>query len=80
MQYGLTKQLTTHHPVKVAFHEYIALAHDVRRARGVRTKRGAAARARLAAYFRTLIVMRHLLVERADDLVGPGTVSLRLNE
>jgi sterol desaturase/sphingolipid hydroxylase (fatty acid hydroxylase superfamily) len=38
VKYGLTTQLTTHHPVKVAFHEYIALAHDVRRARGLRTK------------------------------------------
>ena len=26
------------HPVQVAFHEYIALAHDVRAARGLRTK------------------------------------------
>ena len=38
VQYGLTTQLTTHHPVKVAFHEYIALARDVKRARGVKTK------------------------------------------
>jgi sterol desaturase/sphingolipid hydroxylase (fatty acid hydroxylase superfamily) len=38
VRYGLTTQLTTHHPVKVAFHEYIALAHDIRRARGVKTK------------------------------------------
>jgi sterol desaturase/sphingolipid hydroxylase (fatty acid hydroxylase superfamily) len=38
VRYGLTKQLTTFHPVKVAFHEYVALFADVRRARGVRTK------------------------------------------
>jgi sterol desaturase/sphingolipid hydroxylase (fatty acid hydroxylase superfamily) len=38
VHYGLTTQLTTHHPVKVAFHEYIALADDVRAARGLRTK------------------------------------------
>src|SRR3954469_21456069 len=38
VQYGLTKQLTTFHPVRVAFHEYIALGHDVRQARGLRTK------------------------------------------
>jgi sterol desaturase/sphingolipid hydroxylase (fatty acid hydroxylase superfamily) len=38
VKYGLTTQLTTFHPVRVAFHEYIALAHDVRAARGVRTK------------------------------------------
>jgi hypothetical protein len=34
----LTKQLETFHPVRVAFHEYIALARDVRVARGWRTK------------------------------------------
>jgi hypothetical protein len=38
VKYGLTTQLTTFHPVRVAFHEYIALAHDVRAARGLRTK------------------------------------------
>jgi sterol desaturase/sphingolipid hydroxylase (fatty acid hydroxylase superfamily) len=34
VRYGLTTQLTTFNPVKVAFHEYAALARDVRRARG----------------------------------------------
>ena len=34
VRYGLT----THHPVRVAFHEYIALAHDLKAARGLRTK------------------------------------------
>jgi sterol desaturase/sphingolipid hydroxylase (fatty acid hydroxylase superfamily) len=38
VRYGLTKQLETFHPVRVAFHEYIALARDVRAARGVRTR------------------------------------------
>ncbi len=38
VQYGLTTQLTTFHPVRVAFHEYLAMARDVREARGVRTK------------------------------------------
>jgi sterol desaturase/sphingolipid hydroxylase (fatty acid hydroxylase superfamily) len=38
VKYGLTKQLDTFHPVKVAFHEYIALTHDVRHTRGVRRK------------------------------------------
>ena len=38
MKYGLTHQLTTFHPVRVAFHEYIAMGHDIRDARGVRTK------------------------------------------
>ncbi len=38
VRYGLTKQLTTFHPVRVAFHEYFALARDVRLARGWRTK------------------------------------------
>ena len=38
VRYGLTKQLETFHPVRVAFHEYIALAHDVRHTRGVKRK------------------------------------------
>ena len=38
VRYGLTTQLDTFHPVKVAFHEYAALARDVRHARGARTK------------------------------------------
>jgi sterol desaturase/sphingolipid hydroxylase (fatty acid hydroxylase superfamily) len=38
VRYGLTHQLDTFHPVRVAFHEYSALAHDVKAARGVRTK------------------------------------------
>src|SRR3954452_10304489 len=38
VRYGLTKQLQTFHPVRVAFHEYVALAHDFRRARGLKTK------------------------------------------
>jgi sterol desaturase/sphingolipid hydroxylase (fatty acid hydroxylase superfamily) len=38
VRYGLTTQLTTFHPVKVAFHEYAALARDVRRARGASEK------------------------------------------
>ncbi len=38
VRYGLTTQLETFHPVRVAFHEYIALFRDVRAARGWRTK------------------------------------------
>ncbi len=38
VKYGLTKNIQTHNPVRVAFHEYVALWHDIRRARGVRTK------------------------------------------
>jgi len=38
VRYGLTTQLETFHPVRVAFHEYIALAHDFKRARGVKDK------------------------------------------
>jgi hypothetical protein len=34
VRYGLTTNLTTHHPVRVAFHEYAAIGHDLRRARG----------------------------------------------
>lgn len=38
VKYGLTKNIQTHNPVRVAFHEYVALWHDIRHARGVRTK------------------------------------------
>jgi sterol desaturase/sphingolipid hydroxylase (fatty acid hydroxylase superfamily) len=38
VRYGLTTQLETFHPVRVAFGEYIALTRDVRAARGWRTK------------------------------------------
>jgi sterol desaturase/sphingolipid hydroxylase (fatty acid hydroxylase superfamily) len=40
VRYGLTKNLQTFNPVRVAFHEYIDLWHDVRRARTWR-ERGA---------------------------------------
>lgn len=40
VRYGLTKQLNTFEPVKVAFHEYIAMWHDMRRARRLRDKLG----------------------------------------
>src|SRR3712207_3912791 len=38
VRYGLTKQLRTFNPVRVAFHEYIALWHDLRAARGWRLR------------------------------------------
>lgn len=38
VKYGLTKNIQTHNPVRVAFHEYVALWHDIRHARGLRTK------------------------------------------
>lgn len=38
VKYGLTKNIETHNPVRVAFHEYVALWHDIRHARGLRTK------------------------------------------
>jgi sterol desaturase/sphingolipid hydroxylase (fatty acid hydroxylase superfamily) len=40
VRYGLTTQLRTFRPVRVAFHEYIAMWHDLKRARGVRNKLG----------------------------------------
>ena len=40
VRYGLTKNLTTHHPVRVAFHEYAAIGHDLRHARGWRERMG----------------------------------------
>jgi sterol desaturase/sphingolipid hydroxylase (fatty acid hydroxylase superfamily) len=38
VQYGLTTNIRTFNPVRVAFHEYAALLADVRRARGWRTR------------------------------------------
>jgi sterol desaturase/sphingolipid hydroxylase (fatty acid hydroxylase superfamily) len=38
VRYGLTKNLATFNPVRVAFHEYTALAHDLRTARSWRTR------------------------------------------
>ena len=40
VRYGLTKNIETHNPVQVAFHEYIALWHDIRRAPGWRARFG----------------------------------------
>ena len=38
MRYGLTTNIETFNPVRVAFHEYGALLRDVRRARGWRLR------------------------------------------
>jgi sterol desaturase/sphingolipid hydroxylase (fatty acid hydroxylase superfamily) len=40
VRYGLTTQLRTFKPVRVAFHEYVAMWHDLRRARRWRDKAG----------------------------------------
>ncbi len=40
VRYGLTTQLRTFRPVRVAFHEYIAMWHDVKRAARFRDKLG----------------------------------------
>jgi len=40
VRYGLTTNIETFHPVRVAFHEYIALWHDVRRAATWRERAG----------------------------------------
>jgi sterol desaturase/sphingolipid hydroxylase (fatty acid hydroxylase superfamily) len=40
VRYGLTTNIETHNPVRVAFHEYIALWHDVRAAPTWRAKAG----------------------------------------
>ncbi|MDX6588684.1 MAG: hypothetical protein QOI31_3157 [Solirubrobacterales bacterium] len=40
VRYGLTTQLKTYRPVKVAFHEYTAMWHDIKRAPGLRSKLG----------------------------------------
>ncbi len=38
--YGLTKNIETHNPFRIAFHEYAAIARDVRAARGWRHRAG----------------------------------------
>jgi sterol desaturase/sphingolipid hydroxylase (fatty acid hydroxylase superfamily) len=38
--YGLTTNLTTHHPVRAAFHEWVAIGRDLRRARSLRDALG----------------------------------------
>jgi sterol desaturase/sphingolipid hydroxylase (fatty acid hydroxylase superfamily) len=40
VRYGLTTNIETFKPVRVAFHEYVAMWHDIRRARGLRNKLG----------------------------------------
>jgi sterol desaturase/sphingolipid hydroxylase (fatty acid hydroxylase superfamily) len=40
VRYGLTKNVRSYNPVRVAFHEYIAMWHDLRAARGVRQRVG----------------------------------------
>lgn len=40
VRYGLTTQLRSFRPVRVAFHEYIAMWHDIKRAPRVRDKLG----------------------------------------
>ncbi|MFI5123118.1 MAG: sterol desaturase family protein [Vicinamibacteria bacterium] len=40
VRYGVTTQLRTHRPVRVAFHEYIAMWHDIKRAARFRDKLG----------------------------------------
>ena len=40
VRYGLTTDLTSSHPVHVAFHEWIAIARDVARARSLRARLG----------------------------------------
>jgi sterol desaturase/sphingolipid hydroxylase (fatty acid hydroxylase superfamily) len=40
VRYGLTKNIRTFKPVRVAFHEYVAMWHDFKRVRGWRDKLG----------------------------------------
>jgi sterol desaturase/sphingolipid hydroxylase (fatty acid hydroxylase superfamily) len=40
VRYGLTKNIETHVPTRVAFHEYAAIARDVRHAQGWRDRAG----------------------------------------
>ena len=36
IKYGLTKNIRTYNPIRVGYHEFVAIARDVRRARRVR--------------------------------------------
>jgi sterol desaturase/sphingolipid hydroxylase (fatty acid hydroxylase superfamily) len=38
VKYGLTKNIATHNPLRIAYHEFADIARDVVRARGVRAK------------------------------------------
>ena len=40
VHYGLTKNIDTFNPVRAAFHEYVAMWHDIKHARGTRAKLG----------------------------------------
>jgi sterol desaturase/sphingolipid hydroxylase (fatty acid hydroxylase superfamily) len=40
VRYGLTRNIRTFAPVRVAFHEYVAMWHDIRRCSGLRDKLG----------------------------------------
>ena len=40
MRYGLTKNIQTHNPLRVAFHEYAAIWRDVRAAPSWRARAG----------------------------------------
>ena len=40
VRYGLTKNVQSFNPVRVAFHEYIAMWRDLRAARGARDRLG----------------------------------------
>jgi len=40
VHYGLTKNIQTFNPVRAAFHEYVAMWHDIKRAHGLRAKAG----------------------------------------
>jgi hypothetical protein len=40
VRYGLTQNIRTFKPTRVAFHEFIAIAHDVRHAKGWRERFG----------------------------------------
>ena len=40
VHYGLTKNIHTFNPVRAAFHEYMAMWHDMKRAHGARAKLG----------------------------------------
>jgi sterol desaturase/sphingolipid hydroxylase (fatty acid hydroxylase superfamily) len=38
VKYGLTKNIETYNPLRIAYHEFVDIGRDVRRARGIRNK------------------------------------------
>ncbi len=82
VRYGLTTNIETFHPVRVAFHEYVALWHDLRAARTWRTRietalRGPGWRAPAERLGPGRVVDERQV---AGDLGEPGSVGVALGD